>query len=184
MLSVETPSARTSPGHQCLDRVLCNHGSSPGVCISREGTAPVRIYAHNCASKPHLREHGMGGLRRGVWAAGGQSAHTSLGHTWANTVMQVYRERRSPVGRGRNQSQGRQQQPPSRFAGSSTPRGGENRCRFPQCPYAHLCHSCHAPHPAAECGDKFRGPYNRPPMPPRPGDSKLPHPGTETWPPR
>ena len=61
---------------------------------------------------------------------------------------------------------------------------GGNRCKYPRCRYAHLCHSCHAPHPVVECGDQRRGPYNRPPMPPRPGDLKLPHPGAETWPPR
>ena len=61
---------------------------------------------------------------------------------------------------------------------------GGNCCKYPRCRYAHLCHSCHAPHPVVECGDQHRGPYNRPPMPPRPGDLKLPHPGAETWPPR
>ena len=45
---------------------------------------------------------------------------------------------------------------------------GGNRSRFPQYRYAHLCHSCHTPHPVAECGNKRQGPYNRPPMPSRP----------------
>ena len=61
---------------------------------------------------------------------------------------------------------------------------GGNRCKYPNCRYAHLCQACHAPHPATECGDKRRAPYNRLSMPPRPGDSRLPHPGAEAWPPR
>ena len=51
---------------------------------------------------------------------------------------------------------------------------GGSKCRFAQCRYAHFCQLCHAPHPAAECGNKRQIPRNRSPMPGRQGDLKLP----------
>ena len=58
---------------------------------------------------------------------------------------------------------------------------GGSRCRFPQCRYAHLCQSCHAPHPAAECNGRRLPGRNRSPLPLRPADLKHPPLAAEGW---
>ena len=61
---------------------------------------------------------------------------------------------------------------------------GGSRCRFLLCRYAHLCESCHTPHSASECPDKWRGQRTRSPMPHRLAEPKPARQGGDMWPPQ